>query len=260
VQYLKFAEPRLRPALDLLARVPLTNPVRVNDLGCGTGDVTRLLQARWPGAAITGVDYSERMLQQARRREPTIQWVQASIADWQPEAPAELIYSNAALHWLPEHATLLPMLVGHLAPAGVLAIQMPRNFAAPSHTLIAETVRDGSWREQLLPLLRGAPVHEPAYYLRLLTPLAAEIDIWETEYLHVLRGPDPVKEWVKGSWLKQFLGRLEPADRVRFEADYAARLRTAYPRQADGSTLLPFRRLFILLIKHAAGARGTALN
>jgi len=248
-QYLKFSQPRLRPAMDLLARIPSSEPHWIYDLGCGAGNVTAALLDRWPRACIVGVDSSPAMLALAARALPQLQWQQRTLADWRPDTPADLIYSNAALHWLPNHPQLFPALVEALAPGGVLAVQMPRNFSAPSHTLIAASAREGRWRDKLAPLLGEAPVAEPQSYYALLAPLASSLDIWESEYLQVLSGDDPVKEWTKGSWLMQFLDRLEPDERADFEADYARRLRAAYPRQADGSTLFPFRRLFIVLQK-----------
>jgi len=248
-QYLKFSQPRLRPAMDLLARIPTTEPALVYDLGCGAGNVTAVLAERWPDARIIGVDASATMLAQAVRALPQVQWVHHDLASWQAERPADVIYSNAALHWLTDHRQLFPALVAMLGPGGVLAVQMPRNFAAPSHTLIEATARAGAWRSKLEPLLAAAPVAEPQFYYALLAPLAASLDIWESEYLQVLSGEDPVKEWTKGTWLMQFLERLDPGERVAFEADYAMRLRAAYPRLADGSTLFPFRRLFIVLRK-----------
>ncbi|MDE2453116.1 MAG: methyltransferase domain-containing protein [Burkholderiales bacterium] len=245
-QYLRFAEPRLRPAADLLARIS-GEPGAIVDLGCGAGNVTRLLAERWPRARLQGVDDSAAMLGQARAALPGVDWQCRSIANWQPDAAPDLIYSNAALHWLPDHARLLPRLASLLAPGGTLALQMPRNFLAPSHTMIADTVRAGPWRTRLEPLLAAPPVAEPAAYYDWLLPQAAALDIWESEYLQVLQGPDAVKEWTKGTWLKQFLDRLEGAERDAFEADYARRLAGAYPRRADGSTLFPFRRLFIVL-------------
>ena len=245
-QYLKFADARLRPALDLLARVPEIAAGPVVDLGCGAGNVTRLLAERWPHADLLGVDSSEAMLERARTAVPRARWLRAGIADWSADAPPALIFSNAALHWLPDHGRLLPRLLQMLAPGGVLAVQMPRNFDAPSHTAIGETVRSGPWRQQLEPLLRPSPVAEPAAYFEMLQAHAAELDIWEQQYLQVLHGRDPVKEWTKGTWLKQFLDALAPADAGAFEADYATRVRTAYPPRADGRTLFPFRRLFVV--------------
>ena len=248
-QYLKFSQPRLRPAMDLLARVPAAEPGCVYDLGCGPGNVTAALAARWPRARIIGVDASAAMLAEAAKALPQLQWVHHSLADWQADAPADVIYSNATLHWLPDHQQLFPALVRALSPGGVLAIQMPRNFCAPSHTLIDATARAGPWHSRLEPLLGAAPVAEPQFYYSLLAPLAASLDIWESEYLQVLSGDDPVREWAKGTWLMQFLDRLDPTERVAFEADYGQRLRAAYPRLADGTTLFPFRRLFIVLRK-----------
>lgn len=246
-QYLKFSQPRLRPAIDLLARIPMVAPRCVYDLGCGAGNVTALLVDRWPQAQVIGVDDSAAMLAEAARTLPQVRWVQHSLVGWQPDDPVNVIYSNAALHWLPQHAQLFPALVAALSPGGVLAVQMPRNFSAPSHTLIGAVARDGRWRERLEPLLGPAPVAEPQDYYALLAPLAVSLDIWESEYLQVLSGDDPVKEWTKGTWLRQFLERLQPAERVAFEADYTQRLRAAYPRRADATTLFPFRRLFIVL-------------
>ena len=247
-QYLKFAAPRLRPAVDLLAAVPAARPQLVYDLGCGAGNVTRLLAQRWPDAQVVGVDDSASMLARAAAELPQARWVQQSLAQWRAERPADVIYSNAALHWLAGHRELFPSLVAQLAPGGVLAVQMPRNFGAPSHTMIADTVRAGPWRAKLEPLLQPSPVAPPEFYYDVLSPLVARLDIWETEYLQVLEGQDPVKEWTKGTWLKQFLDALEEPQRSAFEAAYAARVRGAYPPRADGKTLFPFRRLFIVAL------------
>jgi trans-aconitate 2-methyltransferase len=246
---LKFAQPRLRPAIELLLRVDLHAPGVIYDLGCGTGTVTRLIADRWPDAGVLGIDGSGEMLARAREGGGRPRWLQRDLAGWRPEQPADLIYSNAALHWLPDHRQLFPALVAGLAPGGVLAVQMPRNFSAPSHTAIADTVRDGAWRERLEPLVRPTPVAEPAWYLDLLAPLSADVDVWETEYYQVLHGTDPVKEWTKGTWLAPFLAALDGDQRPAFEAAYAQRVASAYPRRADGSTVLPFRRLFIVARK-----------
>lgn len=245
-QYLKFADHRLRPAIDLLNRIDAESPGAVYDLGAGTGNVTQLLQARWPTAHITGVDASQPMLDRAATTAPQITWQLAELEHWRPAHPADVIYSNAALHWLGDHAWLFPSLLALLAPGGVLAVQMPRNFAAPSHTAIAEAARKGRWRAKLEPLLRPAPVAEPAFYYNLLAPHAESLDIWETEYLQVLEGADAVKEWTKGTWLRPLLDALREPERSEFEERYAELTRQAYPRRPDGKTLFPFRRLFII--------------
>jgi trans-aconitate 2-methyltransferase len=245
-QYLKFADHRLRPAIELLNRIDMEAPAEVYDLGAGAGNATRLLKARWPLARITGVDASEAMLARATAEAPEIVWQRADLATWRPPRPADVIYSNAALHWLPDHDRLFPALLSALAPGGVLAVQMPRNFSAPSHTAIAEAARSGPWRPKIEPLLRPPPVAEPAFYFDLLAPRAAPLDIWETEYLQVLEGDHPVKEWTKGTWLRPLLDALDEPERSRFEACYAELVGHAYPRSPDGRTLFPFRRLFIV--------------
>ena len=246
-QYLAFDDLRLRPALDLMMRVPGAAGGTVVDLGCGPGNVTEVLRGRFPDADLLGVDSSPDMLARAREALPDARFVEASIADWQPERPAEVIYSNAALHWLDDHATLFPRLFAGLAPGGHLAVQMPRNHGEASHQAMIETVEAGAWADRLRPVVRETPVALPQAYHRILAPLADRLDIWETVYLQALEGENPVKEWTKGTALRPFLAALEdPGERTAFEADYARRILAAYPPEADGRTLFPFRRLFIV--------------
>lgn len=245
-QYLAFADHRLRPVFDLLARVPAENPKRVVDLGCGAGNATKILKRRWPDADITGVDSSPEMLARARKEAPEITWVQSDIAAWRPDEPPDVLFANAALHWLGGHDRLFPALAAQVKPGGYLAVQMPANFRAPSHRTIEEVGRDPRWRAAIEPLIKDPPTGEPSFYYDLLRPVAASLDIWYVEYLQVLVGEDPVAEFVKGSWLPQFLEALEEPHRREFEAEYRARLRAAYPKRADGATLFPFKRLFIV--------------
>jgi trans-aconitate 2-methyltransferase len=244
--YLAFGDERTRPAADLLARVPLAAPARIADLGCGPGNSTALLVQRWPAAEVLGIDSSAAMLAKAEASGLEAGWRKCDLAAWTPDAPYDLLFSNAALHWLPDHARLLPRLLGHLRPGGVLAVQMPRNFEAPSHALLREVARAGPWAGRLAPCLERAPVAAPEWYRDLLAPLTEALDIWQTEYLHVLEGEDPVLSWTRSTALRPLTALLPPQEQARFEADYAGRLRTAYPRRPDGRTLFPFRRLFVV--------------
>lgn len=245
-QYLRFAGERMRPAVDLLARIEAGAPQSVVDLGCGAGNLMPLLHARWPKARLAGVDGSPQMLEKARAEHPRVEFVEADIGAWRPAQPVDVLYSNAALHWLEGHERLFPALLERVAPGGFLAVQMPRNFGAPSHTTIVETIEQGPWRARLEPHLRREPVGTPGSYWRLLAGRCAQLQVWETEYLQVLEGENPVAEYTKGTWLKQFLDRLEGAERAAFEADYRARVRAWYPPEGDGRTLFAFRRLFIV--------------
>ena len=243
-QYLKFADHRLRPALDLLARVPLEAPAAIYDLGCGPGNVTKLLAARWPAARVTGVDGSAAMLDKARAIQG-IDWAQADLDSWAPPQPPDLIYSNAALHWIDDHPALFPRLLRSLRPGGVLAVQMPHQAGNPSHQSLFAIARDPAWSATLAGAVFSNPVLEPAQYYDLLAP-QAELDIWETEYQHVLEGDNPVLQWFMGSLLTPVLDRLKGAEREAFIRLYGEKVAAAYPRRADGRTLLTMRRLFIV--------------
>jgi trans-aconitate 2-methyltransferase len=250
-QYLKFAAPRERPALDLLARIPVGNPGRVYDLGCGSGNTTRLLRQRWPKARITGVDSSPEMLAEARRApaeskaHDPLDYVQGDLATWLPGDPVDLLYSNAALHWIGGHETLFPKLMRALTPQGVLAVQMPTGQDQPRLAVLAELAARPQWRERLVPLLFPR-VGTSADYYDLLAPEVRALDIWQTDYLHVLSGEDPVAEWSRGSSLGPLLAALDPREGEAFYGEYAARMRAAYPKRPDGTTLLSFPRIFIV--------------
>lgn len=243
--YLKYANERTRPAADLLARVPIDAPARVVDLGCGPGNSTALLAARWPGAAIEGVESSPDMLAKAHASGIRATWTAADIDAWHPAARYDVVFSNAALHWLPEHRTLIPRLMRAVSVGGALAFQMPNNFEAPSHVLMREVAASGSWAPKVEDA-RTVHVQSAATYFDILAPLSSSLDIWETTYLHVLEGEDPVLAWVSGTGLRPFVGRLDDREREAFLLAYRQRLRAAYPRRADGKTLLPFTRLFVV--------------
>lgn len=248
-QYLKFSGHRLRPAADLLMRIPDFEVRNVADLGAGAGN--RLIKERWPGAIVVGVEGSAEMVAAGKKAAPEVEWLHQDLGSWQPAHTYDVIYSNAALHWLPDHERLFPSLMGKVEPGGILAVQMPRNFDAPSHLLIAETALNGPWRSRVEHLVTPPPVRKPGFYHSLLAPQSENIDIWETEYLQVLEGENPVKEWTKGTWLTRYLDVLEGQEKAAFEAAYGERVAKAYPRNAQGQTLFPFRRLFIVAQRKA---------
>jgi trans-aconitate 2-methyltransferase len=244
--YLRFAGERLRPAVDLLVRVGLDAPARVVDLGCGAGNVTALLRQRFPAAEVVGVDDSEAMLAKAREAAPDCRFVAADIAAWVPDAPPDLIYSNAALQWLGDHEALFPRLLSLLAPGGVLAVQMPAMHDSPMRRMQHEVAASGPWSERLRGVVPARAILTAGAYWDLLRARARAVDIWETTYLHPLTGEDAVVQWASGTSLRPFLDRIEPGERDGFLRAYAAALKPHYPAQADGTTLLPFRRLFVV--------------
>jgi trans-aconitate 2-methyltransferase len=244
-RYLAYADERGRPFVELLARIEAAEPHDVVDLGCGPGNLTGLLRARWPEARIRGLDSSPEMIDRARVAEPRIEFGVADLRSWATGADqVDVLVSNATLQWVPGHLDLLPSLAGHLRSGGWLAFQVPGNFGEPSHTirteLAAEPPYDAHTRDVAVP-----SSHDPVVYLEALTRLGMNVDAWETTYLHVLTGPDPVFTWVSGTGARPTLQALPDDLRPGFEAQFKRRLRAAYPER-DGRVVLPFRRVFVV--------------
>ncbi len=254
-QYLKFADHRLRPALDLMGRIPLERPPAIYDLGCGSGNVTRILADRWPAADVAGVDNSPEMLAQAAAAPSRIRWQEGDLAGWRPDRAPSILYSNAVIQWLPDHHQLIPRLWAMLPPGGCLAVQAPLSWDLASHRIMRATLRHGGPDGQAIgsPELRAAVanrwVQDPDFYYDLLAPAAAHLDVWTTEYQHALTGDNPVLEWVTGTGLRPILNALDDADRALYLAEYRRRLNEQYPKRPDGVTLYPFRRLFFVAIR-----------
>ena len=244
-RYLQFSDERLQPAIDLLNRIPLARSERIVDLGCGAGNVTRLLTQRWPEADITGLDSSPEMLDRARRVLPTARFELSGVEHWEPDGPPDLLFSNAALHWVGDHSRLFPRLLDSLSPGGALAVQMPGNFEAPSHRLIRELAASPAWTGKLGPGRMGA-VLPMADYQHILAPRCTRLSLWETTYWQSMSGPAPVLDWLRGTTLIPYLAPLDDVTRAAFLAELGASLAAAYPADATGTTLFPFRRIFIL--------------
>ncbi|GAA4682794.1 trans-aconitate 2-methyltransferase [Nocardioides nanhaiensis] len=243
-RYLAFADDRGRPMLDLLARVGATAPRAVVDLGCGPGNLTALLARRWPGAQVTGVDSSPEMVARARQAEPGLAFEEGDLRDWTPADPVDVLVSHATLQWVPDHLELLPRLVDAVTPGGWLAFQVPGNFEEPSHVLRRELEAEQPYAAHTAGLERPGS-HDPATYLEALTALGCAVDAWETTYLHVLTGEDPVFTWISSTSARPVLAALPAELRAGFEAELKQRLRTAYPPRTQG-VVLPFRRVFVV--------------
>ena len=244
-RYLHYADERSRPFADLLARVDAESPRHVVDLGCGPGQLTSRLAERWPSAEVLGLDSSPAMIETASQQEhPRVRFALADLRTWTPTEPVDVVISNAALQWVPGHRALLPGFVAALRPGGWFAFQVPGNFGAPSHTLLRSLADDLRFRDHTAELTWPA-VAEPQDYLHDLASLRCAVDAWETTYLHVLSGHDPVFAWVSSTAARPVLQALPAASRREFEVAYQAQLRQAYPATPYG-TVLPYRRLFVV--------------
>ena len=248
--YLEYADERGRPFVDLLSRVGAEGPSSVVDLGCGPGRLTRLLATRWPDADVLGLDSSAEMIAQAPGG-GRLRFEVGDLRTWRPSRPVDVLVSNATLQWVPGHLELLPTLLEQVAPGGWFAFQVPGNFGEPSHTLRHELERDLRFAPHLTGVAAPA-AHGPGVYLRVLLDLGCRVDAWETTYLHVLSGPDPVFRWVVGTGARPTLQALPDDLRGRFEDEFRVALRRAYPADEEGRVVLPFRRVFVVARKPEA--------
>ncbi|GGS41259.1 trans-aconitate 2-methyltransferase [Actinokineospora fastidiosa] len=240
--YLAFGDQRGRPFYDLVARVAAAHPRSVVDLGCGPGTLTATLSHRWPGARIAGIDSSPEMVAAAKARGVDVR--EGDLRTWEPAADTDVVISNAALQWVPDHADLLRAWASALPSHAWIAVQVPGNFAAPSHVLTRELAADPIWRDRIGPLRDEDAVLTPAEYADLFT--GCEVDAWETTYLHCLDGEDPVLEWITGTALRPVRAALDDAEWEQFRATLAPLLRAEYPPRPDGTTWFPFRRVFVV--------------
>jgi trans-aconitate 2-methyltransferase len=246
-QYLKFEDERTRPPRDLLAQVPLREARMAVDLGCGPGNSTELLVDRYPDATVIGLDSSKDMLRQARKRLPRCVFIEAEIANWTLQEPADLLFANAVFQWLPDHQMVMRRLIEALPQGGVLAAQMPDNTGEPSHVLMQELANKASWanKSALAEAARVDLPHPESYY-DLFKPLCRRVEIWHTIYNHVMAGPKAIVEWFKGSALRPFLSALDAPAADDFLKAYTAEIARHYPARPDGQTLLRFPRLFVV--------------
>lgn len=245
--YLRYAKERTQAAVDLATRVQLVDPRRIVDLGCGSGNSTEVLRARWPGSAITGLDQSAEMLAEARRVYPEQEWIEADIARWEAAQPYDLVFSNAALQWVHGHAHLIPRLLDQVAAGGALAIQTPTHFESPLHLRMRQIALDERWRDRMGGAINALVEESPAFYYDLLGPRCTRLDMWQTEYIHVLDSAAAILEFIRGTGLRPYLEALgNHRDRELYLSLLADAVAHDYPRRSDGKVLFPFRRLFFV--------------
>lgn len=245
--YMQFGNERTQPSIDLANRVAVARPQRVVDVGCGPGNSTAVLRQRWPDTEIVGFDSSPEMIAAATAQHPAGTWLLADAATWTAEQPFDVVFSNAALHWLPDHAALVPHLFAQVAPGGALAVQIPTHERSAVHQRIRAIADEPQWQQRMDAARRALTIERPSFYYDVLQPLATRLDIWETVYYHVLESTDAIVEWIRSTGLRPYLEALESDEqREAFLAKLRAGVAEDYPRQRDGRVLLPFPRLFMV--------------
>jgi len=248
-QYMKFASERAKPCADLIARIEMEPPARIADLGCGPGNSTEQLHARWPDAKITGVDSSTEMLDKAKADHPDWHWQQADIAHWakwHTAGPFELVFSNSALHWVKNHEYQIPRLFEITTPGGVMAAQIPNHLKSEAHLQMAEVAALPEWNEALRPARFAMTVHTADFYRDLLMPLAKRVEIWEHTYEHNMESADGVVEWLVGTGMRPYLDRLKSEQQIRFKLECRDRFAKVFPPDANGQITMLYPRLFVV--------------
>jgi trans-aconitate 2-methyltransferase len=245
--YLRFGDERTRPASDLAARIDVPDPKTVIDLGCGPGNSTQVLRRRWPEARIVGLDNSPEMIDSARASFPDREWLLGSAENWSPPDPFDVVFSNAALQWMRSHDSLVSHLFAQVADGGALAFQIPSSSYSAVRGHIHEIADDAAWRERMTAEKAALTMEDPSYYYDALAEYAPRLDIWETEYIHVMDSPSSIVDWISSTGMRPFLEALDAeSERQRFVDLLNERVAESYPRRRDGKVLFPFRRLFVV--------------
>jgi trans-aconitate 2-methyltransferase len=248
--YLRFADERTQPSYDLAARIEIAHPTRVIDIGCGPGNSTRVLSGRWPGAQIVGLDSSLEMIAKARQTYPRESWILADAADWRSEERYDVVFSNAALQWIPDHSTLLPRLFALLNDGGALAVQVPQNYGSPLYKAVVTVAGRAGWRAATAGCDELLTYHDAAFYYDRLSALAGRVCMWFTTYFHVMAGHQDLIAWYASTGMRPYLERLAgDEERSVFQGQVLEECRAQYPRQQDGKILFPFARLFFVAYK-----------
>lgn len=249
--YLKFSKQRTQPAIDLASRIGTAAPGRIVDIGCGPGNSTAILKKRWPNANITGVDSSPAMIAQAMKTDGDINWVCADASNGLSSLDKfDIVFSNAAIQWMPHHEELLPQLFSLLETKGVLAVQVPDTVHMPVHLALQSLVQSERWRAKLSGEYSHSTFPAP-YYYDILSKLSSDIDLWETQYYHVMENHLSIVQWYSSTGLKPYLDQLESEnDQTDFLCEFENALKISYPKQMDGFVLFPFTRIFFIAIKH----------
>ncbi len=245
--YLQFESERIQPSIDLISRIPLSEPKSIIDIGCGPGNSTQILANRWPNTNITGLDNSPAMIKKANQDYPAQNWIVADASNYSPGIKYDLVFSNAAIHWLPDHQSLLSRFCGWLPVGGVLAVQLPLRHEMASAKIVANTANQDRWKAQTKGASNRFTVHNYAFYYDILSELFTSINLWETHYVHIFENHLSILEMIKSTSLKPYLGRLKKdAEKLEFEAEVLKGIKQAYPLQKNGRVLFPFKRLFFI--------------
>lgn len=246
-QYMKFGKERTQPSLDLISRIKDLDPSNILDIGCGPGNSTFALYENFPNAQIKGVDSSENMLKKAREKYPNMQFEKCNVPDDLGEESYDLIFSNACIHWIPNHQNLISEIFNKLNKGGTLAVQIPLTQEAPFYKTLFRLIENEKWSK--LAVVHNFHNLMPNEYYDLFTTFDCDFQIWQTTYYHIVQSQEGVIEWYKGSGLRPYLELLDEEEKEDFMTELKESLKNLFPTQRDGKVILKMPRLFFTLQK-----------
>lgn len=245
--YMQFRSERTQPSVDLIARINAVEPKSIIDMGCGPGNSTQVLVSRWPKAQITGLDSSSAMIKKAKQDYPDQEWIVADALTYEPENAYDIVFSNAAVQWMPDHAELLNRFHGMLSNNGIIAVQVPLFWDMPLGRIINGVAKDGRWNTRTEGVSDLFTIHDYSFYYDHLSALFNSIEMWETQYFHVLNSHSSILEMMRSTGLRPYLDRLDNESEIeQFEKEVINGVENTYLKQKNGKVLLPFRRLFFI--------------
>lgn len=245
--YLKYGKERLQPCIDLVSRIDIDDPSTIIDLGCGPGNSTQILHKRWSNSKIIGIDKSASMIKKAKQDYPNQEWIFLDAEKDIIAGKYDIIFSNAVIQWIPNHYELFKKLKNNLTDKGVIAIQLPLFFDMPLGESIARISRIKKWSNWTESANDLFTIHNAIEYYDMLSEIYTSIEIWQSDYIHIMESHKSILELIKGSGLRPYLDRLESEEyKKNYEAMVLDDIKRDYPLQKDGKVLFPLKRLFII--------------
>jgi len=248
--YLKFDKERIQPSIDLVSRIDFDNPAKIIDIGCGPGNSTQILSQRWPECKITGIDNSLAMIAKAKLDFPDQKWELLDAGKDEILGKFDIVFSNATIQWIPNHFELLKKFKSILSDSGIIAIQLPLFFDMPLGQSIVRISKEKRWSAVTESANHLFTIHNHSEYYDFLSELFNSVEIWESDYIHIMDSHHSILEMIKSSGLRPYTDKLEnDIDKRDFEEKVLTDIKKDYPIQKNDKILFPFKRLFFIAKK-----------
>jgi len=251
--YLKFKNERTQPSIDLISKINISfRPKSILDIGCGPGNSSQALLQRWPGAKLTGIDSSPNMIDKAKKSYPDNIWIVADASKYTSDTKYDIVFSNATIQWIPNHENLFKNFLNMTNDGGVLAVSVPRFDEMPISKILNKVAGNEKWKTATKGCAETFTRYDYQFYYNLISPDYQTVEMWQTDYIHVLESQPAIIEWISSTGMKPYLDRLNEKEKTQFEDEVLSEVKHYYPVQNNGKVLFPFKRLFMIGYKQTA--------